>query len=164
MADADAHSAADAVRDLALVDGRFDADVIEATVRRAVAAWAEAIDGTDEGLVAIATPAVARELLQPSADDRLRLVVRAPAVESTRVVGFDPDATPPTTTVQVAIRAIRYLEDRDTLDLIAGDADDPTRWTGSWTLSLDGAPGTPWRVAHVHDDAPSSPEAQERAT
>ena len=36
-----------AALDLALADGRFDPDLIEASVRRAVDAWAQAVDGDD---------------------------------------------------------------------------------------------------------------------
>ncbi len=54
-------SARDAALDLALADGRFAPDVLEAAARRAVAAWVEAIDGEDAALAEVATPdAVAR--------------------------------------------------------------------------------------------------------
>ena len=44
--DGDAHAAA---LDLSLADGRFAPDVLEVAARRAVAAWAEAVDGDDAG-------------------------------------------------------------------------------------------------------------------
>lgn len=35
--------------DLSVADGRFAPDVVEVAVRRAVAGWAEAVDGDDAG-------------------------------------------------------------------------------------------------------------------
>ena len=50
--DGDARTAA---MDLSMVDGRFAPAVLEAAARRAVAAWAEAVDGDDAALEALAT-------------------------------------------------------------------------------------------------------------
>ena len=74
--DGDARAAA---LDLSLADGRFSPDVLEVAARRAVKAWAEAVDGGDASLRAIATPDAARELLHPGdPSGRTRLVVRGP--------------------------------------------------------------------------------------
>ena len=51
--DGDARTAA---LDMANIDGRFDPDVLEASARRAVAAWAEAVDGDDVSLAACRQP------------------------------------------------------------------------------------------------------------
>jgi len=72
----DAHKAA---LDLSLVDGRFAPDVLETCARRAVAAWAEAVDGPDDALAAVASPAAVAELLYPSGGDPIRRVVRGPS-------------------------------------------------------------------------------------
>src|SRR5207302_3802444 len=45
--DGDARTAA---LDMANIDGRFDPDVLAASARRALAAWAEAVDGPDQAL------------------------------------------------------------------------------------------------------------------
>ena len=58
----DAHAAA---LDLSLADGRFAPDVLEVTARRAVTAWAEAVDGDDARLRSIAHGQAVRELLHP---------------------------------------------------------------------------------------------------
>ena len=50
----DAHSAAN---DLSVADGRFAPDVLEIAARRAVDAWAQAVDGDDATLKRIATTA-----------------------------------------------------------------------------------------------------------
>ena len=43
-----------AANDLSLADGRFAPDVLEVAARRAVQAWAEAVDGPDDRLRALA--------------------------------------------------------------------------------------------------------------
>ncbi len=54
-----------AANDLSLADGRFAPDILEVAARRAIQAWAEAVDGDDAKLNAIAHPAAAQELLHP---------------------------------------------------------------------------------------------------
>ena len=51
--DEDAKAAAN---DLSVADGRFAPDVLEVAVHRAAAAWADAVDSGDTGLLAVATP------------------------------------------------------------------------------------------------------------
>ena len=68
-----------AALDLSLADGRFAPDVLEIAARRAVDAWAEAVDGDDRALLAIAHPDAAQELLHPGdPSGNTRLVVRGP--------------------------------------------------------------------------------------
>jgi predicted lipid-binding transport protein (Tim44 family) len=145
--DGDARAAA---LDLSLADGRFSPDVLEVAARRAVTAWAEAIDGGDSSLRAIATPDAARELLYPGdPSGKTRLVVRGPRVEQIRVAALDPAAEPPTMTIAVEVEGCRYLEDRDTTEVIAGSKSRRTLFTERWIFALDGDPSQPWRVASV---------------
>ena len=66
--------------DLSLADARFAPDVLEAAARRAVAAWAEAVDGDDAALEAVASPEAVLELLYGGDESRkTRVVVRGPA-------------------------------------------------------------------------------------
>jgi predicted lipid-binding transport protein (Tim44 family) len=156
--DEDAASAAAKARDLSLADPRFDPDVIDATVRRAVAAWAEAVDGDDAAFARVARPDLLGELLHPPGNGRsLRLVVRAPVVLETTLLRVDSEAAPPTATVHMRLRGVRYVEDRDTLDLVAGSRDRASRFDGTWTLALDGPDDAPWRVAAVLDDQAAAP-------
>jgi predicted lipid-binding transport protein (Tim44 family) len=156
--DEDAATALAKARDLSLADQRFDPDVIDATVRRAVAAWAEAVDGDDAAFARVARPGLLAELLYPPANGRsLRLVVRAPEVLETRLLAVAADAAPPTATVHMRLSGVRYVEDRDTLDLVAGSRDGRTRFDGTWTLALDGPDDAPWRVAAVLDDQAAAP-------
>jgi hypothetical protein len=145
--DGDARAAA---LDLSLADGRFSPDVLEVAARRAVAAWAEAVDGGDSSLRAIATPDAARELLHPGdPSGKTRLVVRGPRVRQIRVAALDPAAEPPTMTIAVDVEGCRYLEDRDTTEVIAGSKSRRARFTEQWMFALDGDPGQPWRIAAV---------------
>jgi predicted lipid-binding transport protein (Tim44 family)/uncharacterized membrane protein YgcG len=132
--------------DLALADGRFDVDLIEASVRRAVSAWAEAIDGEDAALEATARPDAVRALLG-DAGGRTRVVVRGPRVEQVTISALDAEAAPATLTVDLRVHAVRYVEDRDTVALVSGSKDSPTTFTERWTLALDGDGEWPWRIA-----------------
>jgi predicted lipid-binding transport protein (Tim44 family) len=145
--DGDARAAA---LDLSLADGRFAPDVLEVAARRAVAAWADAVDGGVERLEAIADPNAARELLHPGDPSaRTRLVVRGPRVKQIRVAGLDAAAEPPTMTIEVDVEGRRYLEDRDTAAIVSGSQSRSTSFTERWTFALDGDAAQPWRIAAV---------------
>lgn len=144
---ADARAAAN---DLSLVDGRFAPAVLEAAARRAVAGWAEAVDGPDDALAAVATPAAMQELLYPGDDGQAtRLVVRGPQVQAVRIVGLDAQAEPPAMTIEADVRGRRYIENRDTVALVSGSRDREVTFTERWVLGLDGADDTPWRIRSV---------------
>ena len=145
--DGDAQSAAN---DLSLADGRFAPDVLEIAARRAVQAWAEAVDGNDDKLRRIATPAVTKDLLYGGdASGRTRLVVRGPVVNRIRIVGLDAGAEPPTMTIEVDLTGRRYLEDRDTTAVLAGSRSRASSFTERWTMALDGEASQPWRITAV---------------
>jgi predicted lipid-binding transport protein (Tim44 family) len=143
----DAHAAA---LDLSLADGRFAPDVLEATARRAVTAWAEAVDGDDARLRSIAHGQAVRDLLHPAdPSGRTRVVVRGPKVERIRITGLDAAAQPPTMSVEVEIEGRRYIEDRDTTAVLAGSQSRATKFTEHWTFALDGDARQPWLIAGV---------------
>jgi predicted lipid-binding transport protein (Tim44 family) len=137
-----------AALDLSLADGRFAPDVLEIAARRAVAAWADAVDGGDAALRAIADPAVVKELLYPGSAVN-RLVVRGPRVKQIRVVALDAEAVPPTMAVEVDVEGRRYIENRDTTEVLAGSRSRPTIFTEHWTFALDGKAAQPWRIVSV---------------
>jgi predicted lipid-binding transport protein (Tim44 family) len=142
--DGDARTAA---LDLALADGRFAPDVLEVAVRRAVDGWAEAIDGEDAPLLAVAAPDVADELLHPGdPSGRTRLVVRGPRVRRLRITRLDAAAEPAQMHVEVEVSGRRYVEDRDTADVVSGSRSAETTFTEHWTLAIDGPAGNPWRI------------------
>jgi predicted lipid-binding transport protein (Tim44 family) len=136
-----------AANDLSLADGRFSPDILEVAARRAVEAWAEAIDGPDGALDAIATPQAKSELLYAGdTSGSLRMVVRGPAVKRIRIVGIDPAAEPPTMTIEVDLSGRRYLENRDTAGVVAGSRTRTQSFTERWTLSLTDDERQPWRI------------------
>ena len=144
-----------AALDLALADGRFDPDLIEASVRRAVAAWAEAVDGEDAPLEAVARPEAVRELLHPGdASAATRLVVRGPRIVAVRITALDVAADPPALAVEVDVRGRRYVEDRDTAAVLDGSREREVRFVERWTLALDGPDAWPWRLAGATVPAP----------
>jgi hypothetical protein len=148
LADVDyADDARRAALDLSLVDERFAPHVLEAAARTAMGAWAEAVDGDDARLRAIAGDEAVHALLYGGdRAARTRLVVRGPKLRALRIAALDPGADPPTLTVEAEVSGRRYVEDRDTLELVSGSRDGETTFTERWTLRLDGAGEMPWRI------------------
>jgi predicted lipid-binding transport protein (Tim44 family) len=140
-----------AALDLSLVDGRFAPDVLETSARRAVAAWAEAVDGPDDALSAVARPAAVTELLHPTADDAIRRVVRGPRLLRMTLVELDNATAPPRMIVELELSGRRYLQNRDTVALVEGSRDTETRWTERWTFALAGDASAPWIVEGAGD-------------
>lgn len=133
--------------DLSLADGRFGPDVIEVAVRRAVAAWAEAVDGDDADLRRLAAPAALRELIHPGdASEKTRVVVRGPRVRRVDIVELDAATEPPRLVVEVQAEGRRYIEDRDSAAVLSGSRSSVTRFTERWALALDGPDEQPWRI------------------
>lgn len=133
--------------DLSLADARFAPDVLEVAVRRALAAWAEAVDGSDRQLAALASPEALRQLLHPGdASGATRLVVRGPQVKTIRIEALDARADPPRMTVAIEAEGRRYLEDRDTAAVISGSQSRSVPFTERWTFGLDGTDADPWRI------------------
>jgi predicted lipid-binding transport protein (Tim44 family) len=140
----DARSAAN---DLSLADGRFAPDVLEIATRRAINAWAQAVDGDDALLTQVASPAAARELLYAGdTSGHVRVVVRGPVIKRIRIVGLDAAAEPPTMTAEVDITGRRYLEDRDTTAVLSGSRSRQSSFTERWTFALTEDPAQPWRI------------------
>jgi predicted lipid-binding transport protein (Tim44 family) len=137
-----------AALDLSLADGRFAPDVLEVAVRRAVAGWAEAIDGEDAALEAVAAPEAVQQLLYPGdATRRTRLVVRGPHVKRVHIARLDAASEPARMDVDVDVVGRRYVENRDTADVVSGSKERETSFTEHWTLTIDGPKENPWRIA-----------------
>jgi predicted lipid-binding transport protein (Tim44 family) len=145
-----ADDARKAALDLSLVDDRYAPDVLEVAARKAVEAWAEAVDGDDAALEAVAEPeAIRRMLFGDDATAKTRLVVRGPHLEDVRILKLDSQARPPSFTVEARVRGRRYVEDRDTVACISGDPDHETTFTERWKLVLSEMNGTPWRIGNT---------------
>ncbi|WP_027005489.1 TIM44-like domain-containing protein [Conexibacter woesei] len=148
--DDDARAAA---LDLALADGRFAPDVLEIAARRAVEAWAEAIDGPDDALEALAEPGAIGTLLYGSdgagPDGSTRVVVRGARVAALAISSLDPHAEPATMTATVTLHGRRYVEDRDTVAVLSGSKDRDATIAQRWTFALTGDAESPWRLVAV---------------
>src|SRR3954462_9052161 len=141
--DGDARAAA---LDLSLADARFGPDILETAARRAVGGWAEAVDGEDDELLAVAAPEATRNLLYPGGDEKRRLVVRGPRIERVTISALDAAAEPPTMVVEVHVRGRRYVQDRDTAAVVSGSDTDETSFTERWRMALAGDDVNPWRI------------------
>jgi predicted lipid-binding transport protein (Tim44 family) len=143
-----------AALDLSLADSRFTPDVLEAAARQAVEAWAEAVDGEDTALAAVASEPALHELLyQSDQSEKTRLVVRGPRVKKIAIVALDASAGPATMTVVVELGGRRYVQDRDTAAVLSGSKSDATVFSERWTLSLDGPESHPWRITAATNGA-----------
>ena len=143
-----------AANDLSLADGRFAPDVLEISARRAVAAWTEAVDGSDAKLRGIADAAAVNELLYPGdASGQTRLVVRGATVKQIQIVALDAAAEPATMTIDVELSGRRYIEDRDTTKVLAGSPTRVTQFTERWTLAVTADSSQPWRIVSVRTPA-----------
>jgi predicted lipid-binding transport protein (Tim44 family) len=143
-------SARAAALDLSLVDGRFAPDLLAAEVGRAVAAWAEAIDGDRGELGEFASPQALRDLLHPGdPGEQTRLVVRGPNVRELRILALDAQTSPPEMTVELEVRGCRYIEDRDTAAVKSGSPSSPTVFREHWRLALEGDDSHPWRIVEA---------------
>jgi predicted lipid-binding transport protein (Tim44 family) len=133
--------------DLSLADARFGPDVLEAAARRAVAAWAEAVDGDDAALEEVATPEAVSELLYGGdASRKTRIVVRGLRVRQIKILAVDVSHQPAKMTIEVELGGRRYVEDRDTAAVVAGSKQRTALFRETWTFAGDGPPSVAWRV------------------
>jgi predicted lipid-binding transport protein (Tim44 family) len=136
--------------DLSLADARFAPDVLEAAARRAVEAWAEAVDGEDAALERVASPgAVGGLLYGGDATRKTRLVVRGPRVKRIRIAAVQVEQVPATMTVDVELGGRRYVEDRDTAAVVSGSKDGAATFTERWILALEGPADAPWQIVGI---------------
>lgn len=145
--DGDARQAAS---DLSVADARFAPDVLEVMARRAVAAWAEAIDGNRHDLEHISDRQAVGELLHPGdPSGRTHVVVRGPHVRKIRIVSLDPNPDPPEMHLEMDLEGRRYIEDRNTRAVLSGSRNRSAHFTERWTMGLCDNDQQPWRIVSV---------------
>jgi predicted lipid-binding transport protein (Tim44 family) len=131
--------------DLSLADGRFAPDILEIAARRAVQAWAQAIDGEKQPLLALASSDAVQNILYPR-DSGSRMVVRGPRIERITIVTLDALSVPATMTVDVKVNGRRYLQDRASAAILAGSDIHAVTFTERWTMTLSNDPQNPWQI------------------
>lgn len=152
-----AEDARAAALDLSMVDYRFSSRVLIAETERAVLTWAEAIDGADAPLGAVAGKAALDELLYPGdSDRRRRLVVRGPQVQAVRILAVHAHGTPPWMIVELRVNGHRYIEDRSSTTVVEGDRSTRASFTMRWRMELTDDNAHPWRIAQVQHAQPVS--------
>jgi hypothetical protein len=135
-----------AARELALLDGRFDPDVIAACARRIARAWEEASGaGCANALLPLASPDAAAQLLSPV--DRVVRGVRVNAVSLHRLRATH---VPPLATVEVDLWAGRGPREADAVVFPRVGA---TRYSQWWRLALALEPAQPWQLVDAAVDA-----------
>jgi predicted lipid-binding transport protein (Tim44 family) len=67
-------------------------------------------------------------------------------VQRLRITKLDAAAEPARMTVEVDVAGRRYVENRDTTDVVSGSKDAETTFTERWTMAVDGPPENPWRI------------------
>ena len=72
--------------------------------------------------------------------------MRGPRIESITIERLAAEPAPARMSVALKVRGRRYLENRDTAAVIAGDRDREVKFSESWTLALDGSDDAPWRL------------------
>lgn len=82
-----------------------------------------------------------------------RMVVRGPKLLRLAIVALRLEAEPPQMVVEAQLQGRRYVENRDTAAVLAGDKDRETTFTERSTFALDGPPASPWRLV-AGDAAP----------
>jgi hypothetical protein len=131
-------------------DGRFDPGLIEASVRRVIAAWAAAAGaGQDDPLGAAARPAAISLLLHPDrARPRARLIAADVLVDRIYVSGIAPDREPPRLSLEFTYGARRSVAEPGTGTVLTADDPAPERaeYREHWQLAADGARPWPWRL------------------
>jgi predicted lipid-binding transport protein (Tim44 family) len=98
----------------------------------------------------MADSGVVRELLHPGdPSGRTRLVIRGPEAKEIRITGLDAQADPPTMSLEVRLAGCRYIENRDTTEVVSGSPSSKTHFTEHWTMGLTGDKDQPWRIVAV---------------
>jgi len=121
-------------------DARLGASQVSAAARQAVAAWALALAGDDEALIAMASEDTAHWLLHPP----MKHWQVAPGARVTAIELRHLDATsgPPTLMLHVCFAGARLFDDKDRRD----DADHETEFAASFQLAMSDA--GEWRLAY----------------
>jgi predicted lipid-binding transport protein (Tim44 family) len=74
-------------------------------------------------------------------------VVRGPVINRIRIIALDAAADPATMNIEVDLSGRRYVENRDTTEVVSGSRTRKTNFTERWTMSLSGPDEQPWQIS-----------------
>jgi predicted lipid-binding transport protein (Tim44 family) len=77
------------------------------------------------------------------------VVVRGPAVKEIRIAALHPAGASAMMAVEVTITGPRYIEDRATAAVVAGNPARSSTFLERWTFGLQDDPAQPWRIVAV---------------
>lgn len=144
--------------ELSQVDGRFDPELIDATIRHIVEAWEEAGTGSQRPLASLASPEAFQMLLHPPlGDPRNRLVLRDAVVaryEPTRLVLA---SQPPELEIAITVSAVRYILASVSRTHVGGSVEIRHEMQLEWTLAVSTSKTTPWQLTRTTNPAEEIP-------
>ena len=140
--------------ELAMIDQRFDRQLINATIEHLVQAWDAASAGGGNGpLESVMSTDVIDQLLAPI-PGRL-LVLRDTRLEHWQLGRLVLTTSPPKIEIGVTVSAIRYLVSDPKRRHVSGSTEYRHELTLGWTLALGTAPALRWRLVHTTNPAAS---------
>jgi hypothetical protein len=140
--------------ELAMIDQRFDRQLIDATVGHVVQAWEVASAGGGNGpLETVASTDVINHLLAPF--PRRLLVLRDAKVEHWSLGRLVLSTSPPKIEIGVTVSAIRYLVTNPKRRHVTGSTEYRHEITLGWTLALGTAHALRWHLIHTTNPAAS---------
>ena len=138
-------AAGQTIREAGHRDERLGPDRTGQAARRAVVAWALAVNGDNSALADLADADVASVLLHPAR--KPWQIAPGPAVTRIEIVSLDLAAVPPQLRIAFEFSGQRHYDDGSTP---AGRADnraeDETQFIGLLAMTLEGDPAQPWRL------------------
>lgn len=146
--------AASALRDLSLVDARFQPALIGEELAEVLEAWEWATTGSEARLEQLASALARTALLRPVSG--VRLVVRDLVLKSWEPTRLDLKRQPPSVELTLTIEGARHVV-RDTGVSVVGNSKDRRRMTLTWIIELTASAKNPWQLVWSNTPAASLP-------
>jgi hypothetical protein len=144
--------------DLSQIDGRFDRELLYASISHLVEAWEEACTGSQGPLAAVASPDAVGVLLHPPGGDRgNRLVLRDAEVEGWEPTSVLLSSRPARVEIRVTVSAVRYMIASLSGAHVGGSVEIRHEMPLEWTLALSTSSTRPWRLMHTSNPAKEIP-------
>lgn len=141
--------------ELAVLDSRFDQDLLSASIAHIVQAWEEACSGSPKPLALVTSPEAFDALLRPApGDETRRLLIKNAVVDRWDPTGLVLSAVPPEIEISLTVSAVRFIvENLDGSTHAVGSIDGRYPFDLSWTLALTNAKPAAWALAATTNPA-----------